>query len=210
MTGRKVSVNGSAGLDTMSIRVSGNPSELEHGMQLAYLLLTEPKVEQAAFDQWAQATIQQIEGRKQQPQGVIGEVLMGSLVPEGEARVRLLETAQVETLTREVAQEWLERVILNSPIEVSTLHVPLRSPSAAGASVESAPVESAARTRNTPSIWDAMARPAEDRESDGASTMTEPAVLRSLFHHSGRVRNCTRWPLRSCSVRKRVTIRRVP
>ncbi len=121
MTGRKVSVNGSAGLDTLSIRVSGNPSDLEHGMQLAYLLLTEPKVEQAAFDQWSQATIQQIEGRKQQPQGVIGEVLMGSLVPEGEARVRLLETAQVEKLTREAAQEWLERVIVNSPIEVSVV-----------------------------------------------------------------------------------------
>ena len=81
MTGKKVSVRGgSMGMgggrggrgggmgggstDSIALTVSGSPEDLESGMQLAYLLLTEPKVEAAAFTQYAtmaRTMLQQVE-----------------------------------------------------------------------------------------------------------------------------------------------------
>jgi len=120
MTGKKVSVSGAAGRDSLALTVSGNPGELEVGMQLAHLLLTDPVVEEAAFDQWKRSTLQQIDARKLQPFGVIQEVIPETIAP-GEHRLRPLEKSDVETLSREQAQWWLEKLLSRSPIEVSVV-----------------------------------------------------------------------------------------
>ena len=52
MTGAKVRVRGGMTGDTLSLTVSGDPAELERGLQLAYLLLTDPVIEPAALEQW--------------------------------------------------------------------------------------------------------------------------------------------------------------
>ncbi len=118
MTGKKVNVGGGAGADSMSLTISGSPAELESGFELAYLLLTEPKVEQAAFDTWKTATLQSIEQRKVAPQGAVAE-LMATMLPEGEVRERPLEKPEVEALAVAPAQAWLDRIIKTAPIEVS-------------------------------------------------------------------------------------------
>ncbi len=121
LTGRKVNVGGGAGGDSMVLSITGSPADIETGFQLAHLLLTEPKIEQAAFDTWKTATLQQIEKRKVQPQGVIFELVQSSMLPPGERRTRPLEKEEVEKLAVAPAQAWLNRIIASAPIEVSVV-----------------------------------------------------------------------------------------
>lgn len=134
MTGKKVSVRGGdgggggrggrgggGGGDAFTLTVSGSPTDLETGVQLAYLLLTDPVIEPAAFEQWKARELQQIESRKVQPQGVLMETAAASLYPAGEARVKPLQKQQVEALTVAGAQAWLKRIIATAPIEVAVV-----------------------------------------------------------------------------------------
>lgn len=119
MTGKKVGVGGGVGTDTLTLSVSGNPNELEVGMQQAYLMLTDPKIEQSAFDRWKVGTLQSIEQRKSTPQAAMVEAMMKTMYPPSEARVQVLTADQVNTLSVSASQEWLTGVIKTAPIEVS-------------------------------------------------------------------------------------------
>ncbi|MEM8757334.1 MAG: insulinase family protein [Planctomycetota bacterium] len=119
MTGKKVSVGGGSTGDSMSISVSGNPEDLEHGLQLAHLLLTEPVVEQAAVDQWKEGQRQAIEARRNQPLQQLQVMLPEMISPEGEVRLSPVPLERVEAITADEAQAWLDRVLADAPIEVS-------------------------------------------------------------------------------------------
>jgi zinc protease len=121
MTGKTVGVGGGAGPDSLSLSCGGNPDDLETGMQLVHLLLTDPVIEEAAFDQWKQAQLQGIAGRKVNPGGVMAEAFMDAMYPEGEMRTRPLEAAHVKALDRDAAQAWLKGIIATAPIEVSVV-----------------------------------------------------------------------------------------
>lgn len=121
MSGKKVNVGGGNGADTMTLSISGDPADLEEGMKLAHLMLTDPKVEQAEFDQWKARTIQGIEQRKASPQGQMSEIVADSMWPKGEVRNRPLEKAQVEKITLADAQAWLTRIVKNAPMEVTVV-----------------------------------------------------------------------------------------
>src|SRR5438034_8181362 len=47
MTGAKVRVRSGMSGDTVTLTVSGDPAELKRGLQLAYLLLTDPVIERS-------------------------------------------------------------------------------------------------------------------------------------------------------------------
>ncbi|MEZ6242926.1 MAG: insulinase family protein [Phycisphaerales bacterium] len=121
MTGKKVGVGGGAGEDAFTLSVSGSPAELEEGMQLAYLLLTHPVIEQSAFDQWQQQQILQIQQSKMLPQGQFMDAMAEAMLPDSEARLRPLTVEQVQGVTREQAQAWLDDQIRSAPIEVSVV-----------------------------------------------------------------------------------------
>jgi zinc protease len=121
MTGKKVRVGGGAGMDTLNLTVSGSPSELETGMQLAYLMLTDPVIEQAAFDQWKTNQIQDIADRKKNPQGVFGEAMLATVYPASEVRVQPLTVEQVNALSLGEAQKWLRNTLSTAPIEVTVV-----------------------------------------------------------------------------------------
>lgn len=121
MTGKKVNVRGGIGTDTMSISVSGNPAELEAGMQQAYLMLTDPKIEQSAFDRWKINTLQSIEQRKSTPVAAMSDAVARTLFPPTEARTQLLTAEQVNKLSVSAAQEWLARAVKTAPIEVTVV-----------------------------------------------------------------------------------------
>lgn len=121
MTGRKVNIGGGSGDDTFTLGISGSPADLETGLQVAYLLLTEPKVEQAALDRWKTAELQNIAARKTQPQLIIPEIIAESVFPVGEVRRRPLTPEQVERITLDQAQAWLNSVVNTSPIEVTVV-----------------------------------------------------------------------------------------
>jgi zinc protease len=121
MTGRRVRVGGGAGADALTLVVSGDPAELEHGLQLAYRLLTDPVVEPAAVAQWQESEVQAITARRARPAGVLGEALADTIYPPAELRTRPLSAEQVRAVTREAAQAWLARLVAEAPIEVSVV-----------------------------------------------------------------------------------------
>ncbi len=121
MTGKKVSVRGGSGDDSIALTISGNPEELEAGMQLAYLLLTDPKIESAAFDQWRTRELQSIAQRDKDPMSLAQKVMPETIFPVEDVRTQPLTKEQVERLTLDQAQAYLERLIVTAPIEVSVV-----------------------------------------------------------------------------------------
>jgi zinc protease len=121
MTGAKVRVRGGMTGDTLSLGVSGDPAELERGLQLAYLLLTDPVIEPAALEQWKDGELQRIAARKSQPMQMLGEVSADAIYPKSETRPRNLTEDQVKAINRDAAQAWLLRLIAGAPIEVSVV-----------------------------------------------------------------------------------------
>lgn len=119
MVGKNTRLVGNSQPDALSINVGGTPQDLEAGLQLAYLMLTEPKLEQAAFDRWKTGQIQALENVDKSPQRVLAREMLKMIFPENEARVQAMTKPQVEALTRDAAQAWLEQHIKSSPIEVT-------------------------------------------------------------------------------------------
>ena len=119
MLDKKVSVSGGAGEDVLNLRIQGNPEDLEYGMQLAYLLLTQPVIEEPAFEQWQRSQLQQISRRKVAPMGVLRETVRETLYSEHEPQRLLLEADDIRSTSREEAQKWLSQIIRDAPIEVA-------------------------------------------------------------------------------------------
>lgn len=137
MTGKKVDVRGGGGFgsgrrggggrggmggpgggDGITLNVSGSPEDIETGLQLAYLLLTEPKIEPAAFDQFKSATRDRLEEARLNPMMFGMQTVAAAPYPDDEPRTRPLTVEQVDKLTLPAAQSWLEKLIQTSPIEV--------------------------------------------------------------------------------------------
>jgi zinc protease len=121
MTGAKVRVRSHAGGDTLTLTVAGDVAELERGLQLAYLLLTDPVLEAAALEQWKDVETQRITERKSQPMHVLMDASMTAIYPAGETRPKSLTSEQVRAITRPAAQAWLKRLIVDAPIEVAVV-----------------------------------------------------------------------------------------
>ncbi|HYB42194.1 MAG TPA: insulinase family protein [Candidatus Methylomirabilis sp.] len=121
MTGAKAHVRAGMSGDTLTLVVSGDPDELERGLQLAYLLLTDPVIEPAGLEQWKDSEIQRIAARKSQPMQVLATASADAIYPRDETRPKWLTAAQVHAITRDAAQAWLRQVIASSPVEVSVV-----------------------------------------------------------------------------------------
>jgi zinc protease len=121
MTGRRVRVSGNVAADSLTLEVAGDPAELEHGLQLAYRLLTDPVVEAAALAQWQESAVQAIAARRSRPAGVLGEALADAIYPAAELRTRPLTVEQVRAITPEAAQAWLARLVATAPMEVAVV-----------------------------------------------------------------------------------------
>jgi zinc protease len=138
MAGKKVSVRGGGGFGggrggrgggfgglastgSISLTISGspNPTDLEPGFQLAYLLLTQPRIESASFTQFQTTTKQMLEEMMKTPMTYGGRLVMSAPFPDDEVRTQMLTPAQVDNLTIDAAQLWLEKLIQESPIEVA-------------------------------------------------------------------------------------------
>ena len=121
MTGAKAHVQSGMSGDTVTLTVSGDPADLERGLQLAYLLLTDPIIEASALEQWKDVEAQRIGQRKTQPMQVLEDARAAALYPAGEVRPRSLTAEQVRAITRPAAQAWLRRLITEAPIEVAVV-----------------------------------------------------------------------------------------
>jgi len=121
MTGSKVRVRSGATGDSLSLSVSGDTADLERGLQLAYLLLTDPVIEQPALDQWKDAEQQRIVQRKSRPMQIMVDRSADAIYPRDESRPKSLTADQVRAITRPAAQAWLRRLITEAPIEVAVV-----------------------------------------------------------------------------------------
>ncbi|HTG44573.1 MAG TPA: insulinase family protein, partial [Verrucomicrobiae bacterium] len=118
MTGKNISVNGGSGGDHLSVSVSGSPLDLEPGLQLAYALLTDGKLEPAAFNNWKLSTLQEIEDRETNPQFKAYEA-MEELLSGGDPRRGFIDRGEVDALSVPQAQQWFDRICKTAPIEVA-------------------------------------------------------------------------------------------
>ncbi|MCE9584768.1 MAG: insulinase family protein [Planctomycetes bacterium] len=135
MTGKKVDVSGGGGGGgrgrgrrgggggggggTISLTISGSPDELETGFQLAYLLLTQPKIEEAAFTQFQSTTKQFLEESLKTPSGLGARMAASLPYPDDDARMKPVTGEQIDKLTLAASQAWLEKLIKESPIEIA-------------------------------------------------------------------------------------------
>ena len=121
ITGKKVRVSGRANADTLTLAVSGNPADLEVGLQLAYLLLTDPVIESAAFIQWKETETQKIAARKVRSAGILSEATAAAFYPSDEPRTKPLEASQIHRISLDAAQAWLRKLVAEAPIEVAVV-----------------------------------------------------------------------------------------
>ena len=127
MTGEKVRISGGPGDDALVMQINGSPEDLETGLKLAHALLIGAKVEESAFKNWQERSIQQLTMAEKMPQ--FGAVrALRDLTSGGDPRRMLPTTETIERQTLEDAQAWLERLCGKAPIEVAVVggHHPRR------------------------------------------------------------------------------------
>ncbi len=120
MTGLQVSVGAGVGRDAFTVSISGSPDDLPKGLELAYLLLTEARIEPAALKLWKTRKLQALEQAKSNV-SVQRSNAWRALVYGNDLRVAMLTKEQIENITLEKAQAWLDQKLLTAPIEVGVV-----------------------------------------------------------------------------------------
>ncbi len=135
MTGKQVMVSGGSlggrggpgggmgvgSANSISLMVFGSPQDFEAGMQLAHLLLTEPKLEDAAFTQFATDMRSALQQAAKNPEETGRRAMAGAPYPADVARTQPLTLEQLDRLDRDAAQAQLDWLIRTSPIEVAVV-----------------------------------------------------------------------------------------
>lgn len=118
MTGKNIRVGGSKGRDSLTLRISGATKDLEDGFKLAYLLLTEGRIEASALKVWRERELQAQGQRKKSLEHQLRQAFR-SLLYGDDPRVKFLTKEQAESITLEAAQAWLDGLLSTAPMEVS-------------------------------------------------------------------------------------------
>lgn len=119
MTGKNISVGGGGEDDTFTITVNGSPKDLEIGLKLAHALLTEGKLEQSAFDNWKQESLQRYEMASKMPQFAAFDTWLKATTGNDPRRLALLTPQQIDAQSLARAQDWFARLCREAPIEVA-------------------------------------------------------------------------------------------
>ncbi len=108
------------GEDALTISVQGSPKDLEAGLQLTHALLTEGRIEEAAFKNWKLETLQMLERMRTMPPFRAMEAV-AELVSGGDPRMRFPTEEDVNRQSLEEAQAWFDRLCRQAPIEVAVV-----------------------------------------------------------------------------------------
>lgn len=120
MSDKNINISvGGRNRDSVQVTVSGLPDDLESGLQLAYLLLTDPVVEESAFANWKNQMLENLDGR--QFNQIEQLRIQLNLARTDDPRFRLITRANVESLSAEKVQDWMRHLIADGPIEVSVV-----------------------------------------------------------------------------------------
>jgi zinc protease len=120
LTGKNVEVSGGIGLDTMTVRVTGSPSDLPLGLQLTRAVLTDGTLEQSALDEWKKNYLKMLQEKKTLAQGQMEDII-GATLDGGDVRLVPLTEETVNRQQRDSAQAWFKRIASHSAIEVAVV-----------------------------------------------------------------------------------------
>jgi zinc protease len=120
MSGKKIGISAALGPDAFIVQITGSPEDLELGLRLAHVLLTDGKLEESAFEKWKQATLQRLAASQQRSDYRAFEVLR-DFVGGGDPRLSLPTRARVDRLTAAAGQAWLARLGREAPLEVAVV-----------------------------------------------------------------------------------------
>lgn len=118
---KKIRVGGGPGIDNLVIGVSGEVADLETGMQLVHLMMTDPVIEAPGLEKWKAEQIELADDRAAQAKLVFSDGILELLYPASELRPRPLTAAQVARISLDKAQAWLRHEVSTGPIEVSVV-----------------------------------------------------------------------------------------
>ena len=134
LTGKKVTVRtgaggrrggggraGGVGEGAITLGVAGSPDDLETGLQLAHLLLTQPRVEPTAFGKHLTSTLEALAESSKNPMALGLRTVASAAYPDDDVRLQPTTAEQLARLTVEGAQAWLEQLVRTSPIEVTVV-----------------------------------------------------------------------------------------
>lgn len=118
-SGKELEVGGGPGVDNLMFGVNGRAATIESGMQVAYLVMTDPFIEPPAFDQWRKTNLVEAETREKDPKAIFNDAVFSVMFPPEEFRLRPLAKADLDKLTIDAATKWLKNLAATGPIEVS-------------------------------------------------------------------------------------------
>jgi zinc protease len=108
------------GSDALTISVQGSPKDLEAGLQLAYALLTDGKIEESAFKNWKLRTLQMLERMRTMPRFRAMEAT-ADLLSGGDPRLTFPTPDEIEAQSLPAAQAWYDRLCREAPVEVAVV-----------------------------------------------------------------------------------------
>ncbi len=100
--------------------IAGSPDDVEEGFRLAHLLLTQPKVEEAALKVWREESLQEIERQKTSVESQVFEK-QDELLSGGDPRLQSPTSEHIQAIPAENAQKWLDSLIAEAPVEIAVV-----------------------------------------------------------------------------------------
>ncbi len=119
LSSRGASCTPGVSADAFGFTITGTPDGIEAGFQLAYAMLTDPRLTDDAVDQWKARQLQALAKMQSDPSGVFAALMPDAIYPPGEVRPRVLTTEQVGAVTPDAARAWLNDAVRTTPLEVS-------------------------------------------------------------------------------------------
>ncbi|MGH7162513.1 MAG: insulinase family protein, partial [Planctomycetota bacterium] len=118
LSGKKTSVAGGVDKGGLLLSLRGDPLDVEEGFRLLHALLKEPRVEAAALDAW-RTQIRRFVAMVGTEVAAQVSLKVDALLSGDDVRLKMLKAADIDRVTVESAQAWLDRLVRTCPIEAS-------------------------------------------------------------------------------------------
>lgn len=119
LLGNAFSISAEAVQDHVAVYVSATPRDLEVGLQLAHLLLTDPRMERSAFEHTILGLREQFEEDAHDAGVQVGRLV--SELTTRDVRHRMLEASDLDRLALEPTETWLRQLMARGPVEVTVV-----------------------------------------------------------------------------------------
>ena len=120
MTGKKIGVRGAASGDALTVSVGGSPKDLETGLKLAHVLLTDGQIEESAFKNWVDASLQRYKQLSKLPP-YAAYMATFDIISGSDPRMVFMDDERIKKQSREAAQAWFTRLCKEAPLEVTVV-----------------------------------------------------------------------------------------